>query len=445
MKTGSGEPAAPDTILPRSLRFEDSGLEREFEAWQFASVRRLILTALAILLPITVINLFLDFRHSQGAALSPAVGALRVLALGFEAAGLAAILRNPGTRHARPLVEAVLVLLMATTLMLTLVNPDYYPVGVIAQLLYIFVVYLVCPFPWLRQVAYAGLFSMASLLLWEHRLGPTADFIRLAMAVPFANLLGATLARQRHRHERRLFASERRLARQLDLVRQFQQQQSAVLDLLTHELRHPLANIAAQGELIRRLDDPPAMRAAAERIVQASTRSARLIGEWIKGDRIAASAIRRAAGDEPVQLLDVVREAVRDLAERHPGIPVRIHGQEIPAVMIERRVLALAVHNLLENAARHAGSARGIDIRCRVGRRRVTLRIRDYGPGLSAKDQDRIFEKYVMLATGPSQAAGLGVGLFLVREMLDRCGARIRVQSVPGRGTAFLIELPQAG
>jgi signal transduction histidine kinase len=437
-----------DDLLPRSLRFEDPGLETDFQAWQFASVRRLILTALAILLPITAINLVLDFRHGQGAALSPVVGGLRGLTLCAEAAGLIAVFRNPCTLLARPLVEVVLALLMATTLMLTLVNPDYHLVGIITQLFYIFVVYLVCPFPWLRQVGYAGLFSLASLLIWQDRLGPTADFIRLAMAVPFANLLGATLARQRHRHERRLFASERRQARQLDLVRQLQRQQSAVLDLLTHELRQPLANIAAQGELIRRLDDPPAIRAAAERIVKTSTRSARLIGEWIEGDRIAASASRRAAGDERCRPLDVVREAVEDLTGRHPGIPVTIREQEAPAVLIERRVLALAVHNLLENAARHAASPRGIDIRCRVDRRRVTLRIRDFGPGLAPEDRDRIFDKHVTLGPrtrpGDGDGDGVGIGLFLVREMLDRCGAGIRVQSTPGRGTAFLIELPRA-
>jgi signal transduction histidine kinase len=105
------------------------------------------------------------------------------------------------------------------------------------------------------------------------------------------------LARQRHVQERHLFASDRRRRRQIVLVEKLQNQQSEVLDLLTHELRHPLANIAAQGELILRLRDLEPIHRAAARIVKASTDSASIIRDWIDGDRLVTSRMHEGEID----------------------------------------------------------------------------------------------------------------------------------------------------
>ena len=431
-------------ILPLSLRFADPGLESDFQAWQLVSLRRVFLSALAILIPITLNNLAIDYRQGQGASLSSAICGLRIATLICASIGLTLLLRTSHIRFAGNQVQAVLVLLMTTTLVRGLTEPDYFTVGFISQMFYVFIVYLLCPFSWLRQVTYAGLFSLACFGIWEYRIEFTAELHRLGMGIPFANLLGATLARQRHRQERQLFASERRRAQQLELVRQLQKQQSEVLDFLTHELRHPFANIAAQAELIRRLHDPEAIRGLAERIIQTSNGAASIIGEWLAGDRIAASVTEQVGVRDIVSPLDVVHEAVRQSRVQHPGMTFEIREQDVPPVLIERRVLALALHNLLENAARHGRSVRGVVIHFRITPGLVTVRVRDYGQGLDIDDQDRIFQKHVCLNKSAGQPRGCGVGLFLVREMLARCGARIRVQSLPGRGSAFLIELLRA-
>lgn len=437
-----------NSILPYRLQFADPALEIVFHAWQLASVRRVLLVAFAIMIPISLTNLFLDYQNGQGASVSALVSFLRISIILASSIGFGLLVGNIKPHLTGYLLEALLILLMAMTLARGLIESDYFTVGFISQLFYIFIIYLLCPFSWFRQIFYAGFFSFSCILLWEYRIEFAASFHRLGMGIPFANLLGATIARQRHLHERQLFASERRLTKELAQVHRLQRQQSEVLDLLTHELRQPLANIAAQGELIRRLDDSARTHALAERIVTTSTRAAKIIGDWIAGDRIAGSVLNGDDITERVQIADVVDEAVRQLLDQYPGLSIVVHERKLPVVLIERRVLALALHNLLENAVRHANSPRGIVVSFRITPRRVTVRIRDYGRGLTADELDRIFLKHVTThnannAFAPLGSDGTGIGLFLVREMLARCNASIRVQSQEGVGSAFLVEVPR--
>ncbi len=436
-------PVETDAILARTLRFADPGLESAFQSWQLATLQDSFKPVLVMLMLVTLNNLYLD-HQSASTALASAIYSLRLAILTCTGIGLGFPLRNLNDRWVIGLFEVILIMLMIVTLLRAYSEPDYFTVGMIIQFFYILVIYLICPFSWLRQLAYAGLFSLACLAMWEYRIEYTTDFYRLIPSYPCANILGALLARQRHTRERHLFASERRRGRQLALLEQLQRQQSEVLDLLTHELRHPLANIAAQGELILRLNDPEPIRTVAARIVKVSTDSAHIIREWIEGDRIATASPRQGAMDYRLLPGPVIREIVDNFILQHPGVTVRMAGGHIPPVLMERRVLVLAIQNVLENAFRHAGSALGILIQFRVQQNSVTVRIRDYGPGLSVEEQTRIFLKHVTLSKPTTPPMSTGIGLYLVKELLGRCGAGIRVQSVTGRGTAFLLEFPRA-
>lgn len=432
-----------DAILARSLRFADPNLETAFQSWRLATLQDSFKPVFAILMLVTLNNLYLDHQN-VATAQTATIYALRLAILTSTSLGLGLSLRKLNDRWVIWLFEFILILLMVITLLRAYSEPGYFAVGMIIQFFYILVVYLISPFNWLRQLTYAGLFSLACIAMWEYRIDYTTDFNRLIPSYPCANILGALLARQRHLQERHLFASERRRGRQLVLVEQLQNQQSEVLDLLTHELRHPLANIAAQGELILRLRDLEPIHRAAARIVKASTDSASIIRDWIDGDRLVTRRKHEGEIDHRLLPKPVIGEIVDNFSLDHPDVNITITGDDIPPVLMDKRVFVLAIQNVLENAVRYASSGHGIHIQFRVHQTNVTVRIRDYGPGLSVEDQSRIFLKHVTLETPMTPTVGTGIGLYLVTELLSRCGARIRVQSAVGRGTAFLIEIPRA-
>ncbi len=441
---GEATRAEDDTILSSRIQFVNKDLEAEFQAWQFSTVRSIVLLAVAVLLVTCFASLAVDVWFHQGSAVFAWLLGIRLGAIGLCSITLTLLIRNPWHDRTRQITEYFVVIFLLLSLWLTLTHESYQVYGPISQIGTLFAIYFLCPFTWQRQVAYAMSFSLIGLCGWWYKMGLVADFFRIFLWMAFANSLGAVVARLRHLHERQLFSGQRRLTRQLEFEQLLQRQKASMIDLLTHELRNPLAIIHAQAELIKRLDEPVAMRGMADKIVQSSTRSAALIREWIQGDRIAGATVPGASGDDRVSPIKVVQEVARDLARRYPELKVSIHDCNVPPVMIERRLLALVVLNVFENAARYAFSDRGIEVRFRYGPRRVILRIRDFGPGLSPNDQECIFQKHVRLAKTAEQHEGTGVGLYLVRQMLELGGAHIRVQSVVGRGSAFLIELPKA-
>jgi two-component system CheB/CheR fusion protein len=112
-----------------------------------------------------------------------------------------------------------------------------------------------------------------------------------------------------------------------------------------------------------------------------------------------------------------------------------VHGDQL---RLEQVVL-----NLLSNAIRHAPDSKQIDVSLRRMADDAVLEVRDYGPGIAAQDLDMIFEVLTQgRADDQSSSGGLGLGLYISREIAQAHGGVISVRSEPGSGAAFLVRLP---
>jgi signal transduction histidine kinase len=146
---------------------------------------------------------------------------------------------------------------------------------------------------------------------------------------------------------------------------------------------------------------------------------------------------------ERVDLAEVVRERLAheadQLAWRHCKVqltsPRRVTGRW------DRGFLEQIVGNLLSNAMKY-GHGRLISIALSAGARKARLRIRDRGIGIAPADQARIFEKFERAAT-VEEGSSLGLGLWLVRQMVGALGGSIRVESARSAGSTFEVELPR--
>ena len=99
--------------------------------------------------------------------------------------------------------------------------------------------------------------------------------------------------------------------------------------------------------------------------------------------------------------------------------------------------------NLLENAARYSPVGSDVTVRLRHRRRARADRGRDRGPGLLLEEQARIFDRFVRGAASEG-TGGLGIGLYLCRAIVERHGGTIGVDSAPGAGATFWVDLPAA-
>jgi signal transduction histidine kinase len=140
-------------------------------------------------------------------------------------------------------------------------------------------------------------------------------------------------------------------------------------------------------------------------------------------------------------IADVVAE-LRPAAER-AGATIAFDASEGAVVSCSRGLVVSVISNLVGNAIKYIGNGpeREILVRASPCRRGVRLEVLDTGPGLPPGFESIAFEPYVQ---GPCSRSGLGLGLATVKRIVERHGGAVAVESRPGRGCLFRVELPKA-
>ncbi|HVP62806.1 MAG TPA: HAMP domain-containing sensor histidine kinase [Myxococcaceae bacterium] len=217
------------------------------------------------------------------------------------------------------------------------------------------------------------------------------------------------------------------------------------LSIAAHELRTPLTSLSLQLSLIqRRIEqgaDRETLRANADALGRQARRLTQLVGELLDVTRIQRG--RLDLHREPVRLDALVQEVCARCA------PLLDAGQNRLTLALEPDVLCevdpsrldQVLVNLLGNAARHARGAE-IEVRLWTTPGETCLRVRDSGPGIPEAMRVRLFEPF---ARAPGAAPGLGLGLYISREIVEAHGGRIETTTARGEGTAFTVHLPRAG
>jgi signal transduction histidine kinase len=141
---------------------------------------------------------------------------------------------------------------------------------------------------------------------------------------------------------------------------------------------------------------------------------------------------------------DVVEEFKRERMAGGFAIELRVMSGLV--CQIDRESLSLAVWNLLDNAVKYSGACRTIQVGVERRGGLAAISVRDGGLGIAPREQKAIFEKFVRGDTARvSETRGTGLGLALVRRIVDGHDGAVAVKSEPGRGSTFTIALPTAG
>ena len=247
----------------------------------------------------------------------------------------------------------------------------------------------------------------------------------------------------------------------VDLFRQRQELQAAKAELqravcmrddfmsmIAHELRNPLNSVYLQAQLRRRMlstpkpPDPQKMLSMVERDERQIRSMVRLLDDMLDVSRSRTG--RLAMAPAPFDLAQSTREvveAIRDQAT-NAGIAITLAAPEsLPLVGDEFRIEQV-ITNLLTNALRYG---RGKPVAVAVGLREqepeAFVSVRDQGMGVAPEDQERIFEQFER-AEGSNAVPGLGLGLYIARQIAQAHQGRLEVRSARGEGAEFVLSLP---
>jgi two-component system phosphate regulon sensor histidine kinase PhoR len=220
----------------------------------------------------------------------------------------------------------------------------------------------------------------------------------------------------------------------------------------SHELRTPLAALSGFIDTLQgpAKDDVKARERFLGIMHTQATRMARLIDDLLSLSRIELNAHRRP--DTPVDLVPIVRQVVDGLETlaRDRGVTVSIEAADALAVLGDHDELVRIFENLVENALKYGAAGRRVDIKIGLGASadgepEARVSVRDYGPGIAPEHLPRLTERFYRVDVTESRAqGGTGLGLALVKHILNRHRGRLTIDSAPGAGATFTIHLPTA-
>ena len=145
----------------------------------------------------------------------------------------------------------------------------------------------------------------------------------------------------------------------------------------------------------------------------------------------------------PVDLADLAREQARLFFSHSDAHRLELDAPDGPVVVDgDRDRLAQVIGNLFSNAIKYSPDGGLISVQLRPDNGGVVLIVQDEGMGIAPDDQEHVFDKFFRTAEASSAIGGTGLGLAVAREIVETHGGSIKVESEPGEGSRFWIELP---
>lgn len=261
--------------------------------------------------------------------------------------------------------------------------------------------------------------------------------------------LNASLELKVVERTRELVAANKKLEEANHELERLSNAKTEFLSLVSHQLRVPLTAVRWSIATLKEMLEPVLKKeheVLFEKVITNNDRMVRLINNLLNIARIEEG--RFLYQFQKISLGDVVADAVHTLSEfaRLKSVTINyINSKDVFNVRADKEKLYLAVENVLDNAIKYTREGKIVDITVQKDDSHFILKISDQGIGVSIEEQARIFDKFFRAKNAiASDANGSGLGLFIVKKIIEDHGGHIRFQSEEGKGTTFSIELPAA-
>jgi len=221
---------------------------------------------------------------------------------------------------------------------------------------------------------------------------------------------------------------------------------SEFISNVSHELKSPLTSIRMMTELLHhdrvRTEERKSVYYAA--MLQESERLSHLIDNILDFSRMDED--RKKYDFTDLDLNELLATFLESTRERMTGTGFSIKydcPDQVPQIRADKDAILQIIYNLVDNAIKFSGKSRQIDISLFAGENELQLSVKDYGIGISGKDQEKIFDRFYR-ADEPRQMGikGSGIGLTIVKRIIEAHKGHLTLESRPGEGSTFCVHLP---
>jgi two-component system, OmpR family, phosphate regulon sensor histidine kinase PhoR len=237
------------------------------------------------------------------------------------------------------------------------------------------------------------------------------------------------------------------LLRDITLLKNLEQMKNDFVNTVSHDLKGPITVIAGMADLMRMAGPTDQNHESrCQDIRDAAQHMADLVSDLLDLGKIEAGL---DAAREPMDLIPVIGEALRLVKPRAEAKSIVLHAELAEEAIISAvpsRVRQVLI-NIIDNGVKYTPAGGRVMIAAAVSdghdARTVTIRVTDTGIGIPARDLPHVFDKfYRVKSNATKEIAGTGLGLSITRSLVEAYGGRIRVESIEGAGTTFVVELP---
>ncbi len=216
---------------------------------------------------------------------------------------------------------------------------------------------------------------------------------------------------------------------------------------VSHELRTPLASIRVFGEFLKlgRVREPNKIHEYGEYIETESRRLTQLINNILDFSKIESG--QKTYQFEETDIEQVVTDTLKTfevmLEQNGFRIGLEKPAVHLPSVIVDSNAIAQAFINLLDNAVKYSGEAKMINVKLSRNDGFVTIAVTDHGIGIAREEIDKVFEKFYRVGNSlVHDVKGSGLGLSIVKHIVEAHDGTVSIESEPGNGTTFSIHLP---
>ncbi|WP_138754461.1 sensor histidine kinase [Paenibacillus sinopodophylli] len=237
----------------------------------------------------------------------------------------------------------------------------------------------------------------------------------------------------------------RRIRTQVAQIEQLENNRKLLLSNLSHDLRTPLTMMLGYAEIIRtgQYKDEKELQTSAKIIHQRSRYMDKLLDQILDISRQDADTLEIHVFSH--NLSELIRKIASDyflvIDEQELLLEVELPENEVYAV-IDASLIERMIRNLLDNALRYGKNGEYLQIGLFEKEKTVCLTVKDRGPGIAAEEQERIFERFYRIDRG-RKGEGLGIGLSIVKDIVEAHHGSIQLTSIPNVETVFLIKIPK--
>jgi signal transduction histidine kinase len=221
---------------------------------------------------------------------------------------------------------------------------------------------------------------------------------------------------------------------------------SNFISTVSHEFRSPLTSIRQMAEMLvrGRVTSKEKQQKYYTTILQQSERLSHLIENILDFSKIEEG--QKLFRFERADIITVVKDIVETFKNLSgdDGFQINLKiSDPLPKIVFDREAIAQVFHNLIDNACKYSGDSRIIEVHLSSDTNWVAISIRDQGIGITKEDQDKIFSRFYRAGEELSQTVkGSGIGLTIVKQIVDAHHGEITVESSPGKGSIFTVKLP---